>query len=98
MDLARTVLKCIPYKSQSEHSCNLSTHFYVVWCQIEQRGKLLCLVVSNLDLIELQIIVMVIYIVAYRFIEVAYLSAEANHAKNPLLYHIGSNFPVKTHN
>src|SRR5712692_9226033 len=51
-------------ESQSERSCNLSTHFYVVWCQIEQRGKLLCFVVSNLDLIELQIIVMVIYIVA----------------------------------
>ena len=44
-------------RSQTEHSRNLPTHFHVVWCQIKQGDKLLCLIVSNLNLIKLQIVV-----------------------------------------
>jgi hypothetical protein len=51
-------------RSQTGHTYNLPTHFHIVWCQIKQRGELLRLIVSNLDLIELQIVVMTIYTAA----------------------------------
>ena len=51
-------------RSQAENLGNLPTHFHVVRCQIKQRGKFLCLIISNLDLVELQIVSMTHYIAA----------------------------------
>ena len=66
-----------------------------MWCQIEQRNKLLCLIVSNLNLIKLRVVLETFHVAVWRLVEVTNLGAETDHREDVFLCHVGSEYPVE---